>query len=133
MRQLKQKENKQPQEREKQNGYGLMVYGFKIGKRTTYQKVFAGRSNGSNDIDLLHQEQVDNDLAEGVQDDAGEDGDGARGLVVVVGLDQHGGHEGEGPGDQVERDDEAACIVDGRQACPCGLAPKEQGHDRDTC
>lgn len=56
----------------------------------TYHKVDAGGSDSRDDIDLLHEEEVDDNLRDGIEGNTHVYRHGARDNVKVVGLDQHG-------------------------------------------
>lgn len=71
----------------------------------TYHKVDAGGSDGCDDIDLLHKEEVDDNLGDGIEGNTHVNGHGARDHVKVVGLDQHGSDQREHPRDDVQRHD----------------------------
>lgn len=94
-------------------------------KRSTYPEILSCGSNGCDNIDLLHQEEVDDDLGESIEDDAGKDGKAARQDVAVIGLDQHRRNEREGPRHQIQRNHQASSIVDGLEGRSGGLASKQ--------
>lgn len=80
--------------------------------KVSYRSVFAGGSDGADDVDLLNEEEVDDNLGGGVQGQADKDGEGAGHDVSGVGRCQHGSHGCEEPRDDIERDDETSSIVD---------------------
>lgn len=100
--------------------------------KLVHPTVPAGDTDGCHDIDTFSQEQVDNNLGGRVEDNADKDRECTGGLVSVVGLDQHCSNDREEPREEVEHDDEPSGIVDVAYPGPCGLAPKEKGHDGDA-
>ena len=61
-------------------------------KRETYQEVVSSRTHGRDDVDLLHEKEVDDNLGTSIQYDARVDRDCTRDDIKIVGLDQHGRH-----------------------------------------
>lgn len=98
----------------------------------TYDGCFPRDADTCHDIDLLHQEQVNDDFARGVEDDTSVDGQGAGKQVKVVVLDKFGGYECKGPGDQVQENDQEPWVVDVAPFGGGGLAAKEDRHGGDA-
>ena len=98
----------------------------------TYDGFFPRDADACHDIDLFHQEQVNDNFARGVEDHTGVDGHGAGKQVKVVVLDKLGGHEGKDPGDQVQENDQEPWVVDIAPFGGGGLATKEDRHGGDA-
>jgi len=82
-------------------------------------------------MDLFDEEEIYDDLGGGIEGEADEDGDGARGDVAGVGCGEDGSHGGEEPGDDVEGYDEPTGVVDTPKTGVGGLATKEDRHNGD--
>lgn len=108
------------------------VWGDKRQVKLVHPTVPTGDTDGRHDIDAFSQEQVDNNFGRRVEDNADKDRECTGGLVSVVGLDQHRGNDRKEPREEVEHNNKPSSIVDVAYPGPCGLAPKEEGHDGDA-